>query len=69
MKSQFEKKEELTSEMHAEFMCEDMSKEDFNVMSAFAAIRRGDSKQDALKRFNLTEEFYDKNVDRVLSIP
>ncbi len=65
----YNKREELTSEMHGEFMCETMSKEDYNVMCAFAAIRGGQSKSAALKRFGLSEDFYDKNVDRVLSEP
>ena len=66
---QYNKREELTSEMHGEFMCATMSKEDYNVMCAFAAIRGGKTKKEALKRFGLTEKFYDANVDRDLSEP
>lgn len=60
-------KEELTAEMHYELMSCEMSELDFRVMAAYAAISGGISKEEGLRKYNLTESEYDDNVDRVMS--
>ena len=58
--------EELTTEMHYEFFEGRVTKEDFLIASVYGAIRRGIKKNDALKQHGLTEDFYDRNIHRVL---
>ena len=64
-------KEELTTEMHYEFVGDhdEVSEFDFRVYACSGAIARGLSKMKALRKYNLTEEEYDKNIDRVLHDP
>lgn len=40
---------------------------DTKVMGVFGAIRRGATKEEALKKYGLTEKEYDDNIDRVLN--
>ena len=58
--------DELTTEMHWEFMEDEMTREDFLVMAVCGAMNRGMTKADALKKYGISEEFFDANVDRVL---
>ena len=58
--------DELTTEMHWEFMQGEMSQEDFLVMAVVGAMKRGASKADALKKFGLSERYFDENVVRVM---
>lgn len=60
-------KEELTTEMHAEFMDGEISMNDMKIMGVYGAISRGISKTEALKKYGLTEEEYCANIERVLS--
>ena len=62
-----EKREELTTEMHSEFLGKEIPKLDIAVMGVYGAIARGVSVDDALQRYGLTLEQYEQNVDRVLS--
>ncbi|MDE6283189.1 MAG: hypothetical protein K2L97_04275 [Muribaculaceae bacterium] len=39
---------------------------DSKVMGVFGAMRRGLSKEEALKKYDLSEKDYDENIDRVL---
>ncbi|MDE6717016.1 MAG: hypothetical protein K2J70_02385 [Muribaculaceae bacterium] len=39
---------------------------DTKVMGVFGAMRRGLSKEEALKKYNFTEKDYDENISRVL---
>lgn len=65
MKSK-ELKDEFTTEMHADMLSCEMSREDVMVMGVYGAMRRGYTKEEALAKYGLTEEFYDKNVRRVI---
>lgn len=40
---------------------------DLNVMAVFGAMARGLSKKEALKKYKISEEDYDSNIDRVLN--
>ena len=59
-------KDELTTEMHWEFLEGEMPREDFLVMAVVGAMNRGASKADALKKNGLSAEFFDANVERVM---
>lgn len=61
--------EELTASMHEELIGCDIEHDDLMVMGVFGAMRRGVPKSQALEEYDFTEEFYDKNVKRVLSQP
>lgn len=58
--------DELTTEMHWEFMQDEMTGEDFLVMAVCGAMNRGSTKAEALKKYGLSEEYFDANVKRVL---
>lgn len=60
-------KEELTTDMHAEFIGKEIPKFDLYVMGVYGAVARGVSLEDALKKYGLTREQYEANVERVLS--
>ncbi len=60
-------KEELTTEMHSEFIGKEIPKLDLYVMGVYGAVARGLSLDEALEKYGLTREQYEKNVDRVLS--
>lgn len=60
-------KEELTTEMHSEFIGKEIPKLDLYVMGVFGAMRRGYSLEEALERYGLTREQYEANIERVLS--
>ena len=62
-----EKREELTTEMHSEFLGKEIPKLDLTVMGVYGAIARGVPIDAALQRYGLTLEQYEQNVDRVLS--
>lgn len=59
--------EELTTEMHSEFIGKEIPKLDLYVMSVYGAIARGATLDEALKKYGLTKEQYEANIDRVLS--
>jgi hypothetical protein len=61
--------DELTTFMHEELIGNEIPHNDLMVMAVFGAMRRGIPKQDALKKYGITEEFYDNNLKRVLSTP
>lgn len=60
-------KEEFTTEMHAELIGKEVSNFDLKVMGVYGAVARGVSIEEALKRYGITREQYEKNIDRVLS--
>ena len=62
-------KEELTAEMHYDFMKRDVSRFDFKVFAVEGDIRQGKSKEEACKRRGITVEEFDANIERVLSDP
>lgn len=59
-------KDELTTEMHWEFMANEMTREDFLVMAVVGAMNRGATKVEALKKYGLSEEYFDANYERVM---
>ena len=67
-KKETDMKENLTAKMHYEFLEEKgVNKRDFFIFAAAGAISRGIPKADALKEYNITEEEYDANIDRILN--
>ena len=62
-------REELTTEMHQEFIGDEIPDLDIRVMGVRGATKRGISLEDALKRYNLTENEYLDNFERVLFQP
>lgn len=48
-------------------MADEVGVTDTNVMGVFGAIRRGATKEEALKKYGLTEKEYDDNIDRILN--
>ncbi len=62
-------KEELTTEMHQEFIGHEIPDLDIRVMGVRGAIKGGMSLEQALKRYNLTEKEYLDNYERVLFQP
>ena len=49
-----------------DLLCDEHSVEDVKVMGVFGAVKRGLSKVDALAKYDLSEEYYDANIERVL---
>ena len=47
-------------------LADDIGVLDTKVMGVFGAIRRGLCKEEALKKYELSEKDYDENIDRVL---
>lgn len=61
--------DELTAEMHYEFVADKISFEDFMVYSAFCALKDDmTNKDEVFKRYNVSETAYKKNIERVLKI-
>ncbi len=58
--------DEFTTEMHWEMMHDDMTREDFLVMAVRGAMNRGVTKAEALKKYGLSEEYFDANYERVM---
>ena len=58
--------DELTTEMHWEFLEGEMPREDFLVIAVVGAMNRGSTKAEALKMYGLSAEFFDANVERVM---
>ncbi len=68
MKRKSKQEDELTTEMHAEFMEGEMTPYEMRVCGVYGAMGRGWSKKEALERYGLTEKEYDDNIDRVLKL-
>lgn len=60
-------KEEFTTKMHSELLGDEISNLDLRIMGIYAATGRGISLNEALKKYDVSREVYDKNIDRVLS--
>lgn len=60
-------KEELTTEMHSEFIGEEIPRLDLYVMGVYGAVARGLPLEEALNRYGLTRKQYEANIERVLS--
>ena len=52
--------DEFTTEMHWEMMQGEMDRQEFLAWAVYGAIRRGSTKADALAKYNVSEEYYDK---------
>lgn len=48
-------------------MADEIGVDDTKIMGVYGAMGRGLSKEEALKKYGLTEKEYDDNVDRVLN--
>ncbi len=68
MERKHQLKDELTTEMHAEFMEGEMNAFEMRVFGAFAQINNGIPKKKAFERYKLTEKEYNDNIDRVLKL-
>ncbi len=66
---EYELKEELTTEMHQEFIGHEIPDLDIRVMGVRGATKRGVPLKDALRRYDLTEKEYWDNFERVLFSP
>lgn len=53
-------KEELTTKMHMEFCKSEEERLELAAMAAFSEIRKGKSKESALKEYGITEEQYER---------
>jgi hypothetical protein len=60
-------KEEFTTAMHAELIGKEISSYALNILGAYGAMSRGINKQTALKKYKLTEEEYEDNIERILN--
>lgn len=60
-------KEEFTTKMHSELLGDEISNLDLRIMAIYGATGRGVSLNEALKKYDVSREVYDKNIDRVLS--
>ncbi|SDC12927.1 hypothetical protein [Niabella drilacis] len=59
--------EELTTDMHEEFIGGEINGLDIKVMGVYGAVARGVDFQEALKQYDISEAIYNRNIDRVLS--
>ena len=59
--------EELTTAMHSELLGDEVSDLDLRVAAVFGSMNRGATKEEALAQYQLTEQEYDDNIDRVLN--
>lgn len=60
--------EELTTDMHYEFVDDEISYIDFCTLAVYGAMNRGLTKQAALKRYDMTAEYYDANIECCLHL-
>lgn len=44
----------------------EMTREDFLVMAVVGAMNRGATKAEALKKYGLSEEYFEANLERVM---
>lgn len=51
-----------------DLLCDEHPVDDVKVMCVFGAMKRGLSKADALAKYNMSEEYYDANIERVLNL-
>lgn len=61
--------DELTLKMHQELLRDEISDFDLRIMGVFGAMKRGVSKQEALRQHEISEEDYEGNIQRVLNTP
>lgn len=55
-------KEELTTEMHAELLESEMTRQELRIWSIFGAIKQGMPKAKACKKHGISVEEYDKAI-------
>lgn len=60
-------KEELTTDMHLDFIGDEIPQFDLYVMGVYGAMARGVPMEKALKKYDMTREQYEANIKRVLS--
>ena len=59
--------EELTTDMHGEFLDDYIPREDLYVLAVIGAMNSGASKEKACEKYGLSVSFFDKNKNRVLA--
>lgn len=59
--------EELTTDMHGDFLDDYIPRKDLYVLSVVGAMNRGVSKDVACRIHGISVEYFDKNRERVLS--
>lgn len=57
---------EMTAEMHAELLGDEIPHDELMAMAVCADVRRGIDKHVSLKKHGITEKYYDDNIDRIL---
>lgn len=62
-------KEELTTAMHHELLSGEMVLEEMNCLSVLGVIRRGHTKAEALKMYEVSEVYYDEHIEALLKQP
>lgn len=68
MKRELKKlEEEFTTDMHADLLADEVTGDDLSVMGVYGAIQRGAALSDALKKYGISEAFYNANLERVLT--
>lgn len=60
-------KDEFTTAMHAEWLSSEMCETDVKICGVFGAMARGLTKKEALQKYQIDEDYYDQNIDRVLN--
>lgn len=58
------KKEMVSCEW--DMLLDEISLDDLKVMGVYGAVKRGEAKADALARYGLSEEDYERNFERVM---
>ena len=66
MKKKEPLQDELTAEMHFEFLGDEIPMFDFKVMGVYGQLSRGILLEKALKKYGISEREYRDNLDRVL---
>ena len=61
-------KDELTTEMHAELMEGEATMQEMRYMGVLGAMNRGFSKEEALRRYGISEEEFDTKGKEYLDI-
>lgn len=52
--------------MHSEFIGDEIPLGDLKILGVYGAIRRGLTKTEALREYDISEKEYDQNIERVL---
>jgi len=59
--------DEFTTKMHAELLGDEIPYEDLLILAVYGATQRGISLEEALKKYGISKEEYENNIDRALN--